>query len=431
MWLGVNTGGGANDGKWHGPATGFGIHVLAEAMGPAGKSGSLHLDDVTCVAGDVTKGEVTVHSMTPPAVASRPGFQAYAAHHFDAQPLGREYTAFVHCLNEKGETAFQADFKPNVSTSTWSGQVDNDARIYVPIGMPAGDYRVVLGLYQGSKRVTMRIGDGVTEVEPGSNAYVVGTLKVDPNAAIPPIVGKKLDLSDYTMTFNDEFKDLSVGVDDPSKRWSTATKGQFGDAQFVPQQDGFPFSIVQDVLPQKSVLRIEAAKRNGRWQSGIMSSCTPKGEGFTQKFGYFEIRAKFPNIIGMWPGFWMLGKPRLAAPNTIDPEIDVVEWYGQLPNVVHQTTHDWYPDGRHTAMGDTICAPGLTEEFHTYGVMIDEEELTYYFDGTATQTIKAPETVKVPMYMIVNLAMGGGWPIDKTTSPGYMYVDHIRAYSKK
>jgi len=27
--------------------------------------------------------------------------------------------------------------------------------------------------------------------------------------------------------------------------------------------------------------------------------------------------------------------------------------------------------------------------------------------------------------------MGGGWPIDKATSPSYMYVDYVRVYERR
>jgi len=37
----------------------------------------------------------------------------------------------------------------------------------------------------------------------------------------------------------------------------------------------------------------------------------------------------------------------------------------------------------------------------------------------------------VPLYMLVNLAMGGGWPIGEAVSPSYMYVDYVRAYAKQ
>ena len=35
-----------------------------------------------------------------------------------------------------------------------------------------------------------------------------------------------------------------------------------------------------------------------------------------------------------------------------------------------------------------------------------------------------------PEYLLVNLALGGGWPIDKTPNPSDMLVKYVKAYSK-
>ncbi|HEX2972702.1 MAG TPA: family 16 glycosylhydrolase, partial [Tepidisphaeraceae bacterium] len=86
---------------------------------------------------------------------------------------------------------------------------------------------------------------------------------------------------------------------------------------------------------------------------------------------------------------------------------------------------------KHWAQGDLFAAPGLTDDFHTYGVMVDEANVTWYFDGIEIQKQKTPQEAKVPLYLLVNLAMGGGWPIDKAVSPSYMYVDYVRAYAKR
>jgi beta-glucanase (GH16 family) len=193
----------------------------------------------------------------------------------------------------------------------------------------------------------------------------------------------------------------------------------------VEQKDGFPFTV------DKGVLRIEAAKRGGGWQSGILASADPRGGGFAQKFGYFEMRAKFPKSQGMWPAFWLLGQPALTDRKRSNVEIDVVEHYGVLPNAVNSTLHVWHADGKHWARGDFIAAPGLTDDFHTYGVLVDEANVIWFFDGVEVQRQKTPEEAKVPLYLLVDLALGGGWPIDKAQSPAYLYVDYIRVYAKR
>ena len=70
------------------------------------------------------------------------------------------------------------------------------------------------------------------------------------------------------------------------------------------------------------------------------------------------------------------------------------------------------------------------EDFHNYGMMIDEDHMILYFDGVEMHRQKTPEAVKVPLFPLVNLALGPGWPIDKTPNPSYMYVDYVKVYSK-
>lgn len=326
---------------------------------------------------------------------------------------------------------FQADHAPATATSIWSGRVEYKNTIYVPIDTPEGDYSIVLGLYRGASRAELKTSEGVTTLKGNPNAYKVGMVKIDAKAPLPKLPAPTLNLDGYVMTFNDEFRDLSISTSGPGTRWFTATKENFGDARFMPQKDGFPFSIVNGILPDKPVLRIEAAKKDGIWCGGIIASADPTGGGFSQKYGYFEMRAKFPKSRGMWPAFWLLGQPSLTDKTKANPEIDVIEHYGVLPNLVISTFHVWHPDGHHWAKGDHIAAPGLTDDFHRYGVMVDDQNITFYIDGIETQKQKSPDEVKVPLYMLVNLAMGGGWPIDQAVSPSYMYVDYVRAYAKK
>jgi beta-glucanase (GH16 family) len=72
----------------------------------------------------------------------------------------------------------------------------------------------------------------------------------------------------------------------------------------------------------------------------------------------------------------------------------------------------------------------MEEDFHTYGVIIDEEYIILYFDGVELHREKTPESDKTPLYPLVSLALGPGWPADKTPNPSYMYVDYIKVWKK-
>jgi len=73
----------------------------------------------------------------------------------------------------------------------------------------------------------------------------------------------------------------------------------------------------------------------------------------------------------------------------------------------------------------------MSDDFHTYGALVEEKDITIYFDGVELWRQKTPPEAKVPLYIMVDLAMGGGWPIDRAVSPSYMYVDYVRAYARK
>jgi len=61
---------------------------------------------------------------------------------------------------------------------------------------------------------------------------------------------------------------------------------------------------------------------------------------------------------------------------------------------------------------------------------VTTDDIIFYFDGVELRRVPTPEEAKVPLYILANLALGGGWPIDNTPDPSHMYIDYIRAYAK-
>jgi hypothetical protein len=419
--------GGANDGKWHGPLKGFGINVGKNGLAAGQTKGALWMDDLEAVPGPVQDGLPTLYAAAVNPPTCRPGWGARITYRWDAEPLGRDYAVFVHYQGAKG-TVMQGDHGPSVPTSVWAGRVEYTKLVVIPEDLPDGDYKIVVGLWENATgtRHALKTAPGVIPLE--GNAYQIGVVKVDSKAPLPALPKPTLKLDGFKLTWSDEFNDLSVSAHGPGTRWIAHTpyNGDFGDAGFADPKEGFPFTV------DKGVLRIEASKGpDGRWRGGLLSSVDSKGRGFSQKFGYFEMRAKFPKSLGMWPAFWLMGVKGITDKGIANPEVDVVEWYGSMPNTLLATLHTWGPGDKHWGEGEGFLVPGMTDDFHTYGAMVEEDFITIYFDGVELWRQKTAPEFKVPLYLMIDLAMGGGWPIDRAVSPSYLFVDYVRAYARK
>ena len=78
-----------------------------------------------------------------------------------------------------------------------------------------------------------------------------------------------------------------------------------------------------------------------------------------------------------------------------------------------------------------IDTPDLSEEFHSYGVKWTDKEITWYFDGRRVATTPTPTDMHKPMYLLVNLAVGGTWPKapdENTHFPAEFHVARIRVF---
>jgi len=181
------------------------------------------------------------------------------------------------------------------------------------------------------------------------------------------------------------------------------------------------------------MLRIEARKdASGHWQSGLLASVDANGNGFSQQYGYFEMRAKLPAGAGVWPAFWL---DSLVPAGSGDPsyEVDALEYYGQFTGAFAATTHLWPRDGSAATTANqivTVAPDALTSDFHVYGVSVEADWTIIYLDGAEVWRTATPPQHAHRLSILVDLALGGGWPITDTPSPSYMYVDYIRAYKR-
>lgn len=257
-------------------------------------------------------------------------------------------------------------------------------------------------------------------------ACLASTLLAAACRADPVDAGPALDLADYSLTFEDNFDTLDVSPLGPGTRWIAHTpwNGDFGEAAFTDPRPGFPFTI------EDGILRIEARKdETGRWRSGLLASADKSFDGFMQRYGYFEVSAKLPPGKGVWPAFWLAGRS-----DKITAEIDIIEYYGQFPGAYMISVHRWDHENRSKSTSNqhkvSVGDASMTRAFHTYGVDINEDVMTFYFDRRPVWSHPTGDVHKRPLAILVNLALGGGWPIRETPDPSYMYVDYVRVWQR-
>jgi beta-glucanase (GH16 family) len=173
------------------------------------------------------------------------------------------------------------------------------------------------------------------------------------------------------------------------------------------------------------VLRAERRQREGMpFTSGMVAS----HDKFSQRYGRFEARMQLPRGRGLWPAFWLL-------PVTMKwpPEIDIMEHKGRILNRVWMTLHlpqagTWRPK----STGGEWAGPDFTAGMHTFAVEWEPDSMRWFVDGVQRHETRQP-TPDLPMYLILNLAVGGDWdgPPDATTLfPAEMRVDWVRVYRK-
>jgi len=236
------------------------------------------------------------------------------------------------------------------------------------------------------------------------------------------------------MTFDDEFNTFNSSSDG-STGWMTSYPYQ-GEAAYTlagnneAEYYGSATTGLNPFSVQNGVLNITATSADGSnpyglpYNSGVITTAND----FSQTYGYFEVNAEMPAGAGLWPAFWML-----PASIKYTSELDVFEQLGNAPSTIYSTTHGT-TNGAWTVSSQAFQVANTSTGFHTYGVDWGPTTTTYYVDGVAIGSAPTPTSMNSPMFMIINLAVGGngswpGAPTGSTFLPASLKIDYVHAYA--
>jgi len=212
-----------------------------------------------------------------------------------------------------------------------------------------------------------------------------------------------------------------------------------------------PFSQVDTYLRIRASDKLKSA--------GLISSMKNNATGITATAPcYFECRFIGPNAIGTWPGFWLMTDymtDQVKGRKVPCDELDIIEAYGgegpHEPNALDTymiSPHCWDQGaagkaiekkayaGLHNPMHMSKFGIPSTwfETFHIYGCKITPTDTIYYCDNIEVgRHATYPLSKTQPFFFLIDLATGGGWPVDLSRYNGVadMYVDYVRVYQGK
>ena len=166
---------------------------------------------------------------------------------------------------------------------------------------------------------------------------------------------------------------------------------------------------------------------------GMVSSARVGGSGFAAQYGYFEARILGAPGEGTWPAFWGLSNRSLIDPEDATGEVDAVELYGHDTMNTCHSIHNWV-DGADDKQVECVDDKGIEDwalQWHTYGARVTPTGTVFYVDGHEVAMLHGVINTDQPYYFMVNLAMGGGWPVDlaSTGDVSDLYVDYVRVYT--
>ena len=292
--------------------------------------------------------------------------------------------------------------------------------------------------------VTVARGEFTIQVRNvGKLTYSGDTLKATTSNVYKKFVMCKVNDGDYVQTWSDEFDgdtlDRSI--------WQADSGFFFGGGNSALYVDSDDTAFVQD---GDLYLRTYAGDYNG-YQSKAPHLKTNGKYAFS--YGRFEIRAKMPKGMGMWPAIWLMP---VDSMNMARSEIDLMEMpvqhseyqekgddlYGQQIATFHWSDASGKKNWSKPLYIYSENKVSLDQDYHDYAVEIDTDQVRMYFDGALIVTLNlVNDGIKfaygdVPRYII--LSSGGIQGDDHCVIyPQYEYndremiVDYVRVSVRK
>lgn len=229
--------------------------------------------------------------------------------------------------------------------------------------------------------------------------------------------------------FEDDFEQTDP-TPDPAK-WKLCAQGSSAWCRHM--SESYDQAYVKD-----GRLVLVGEMVDGRYQAGGVQMLSDLGF----QYGRVEVSARFTKMAyGSWPAIWMMPSKPIWNGWPQCGEIDIMEHLNMDSNVWN-VIHSFWVDELKNHDNPPYCdTPYVnTDNFNTYAIEWDANNITFYVNGTATLVypnlhLSNNSDVKqwpfdAPFYLILNNALGGPgtWPgaIRDSDLPAVFEIDYVR-----
>jgi len=235
-------------------------------------------------------------------------------------------------------------------------------------------------------------------------------------------------LGQYTLVWHDEFNEKTLDT----TNWSYEVNGNGGGNNELQYYTDSP----ENCFLRDGALVIQALKKSHKGKS-YTSARIRTQKKFSFKYGRVEVVAKVPGGKGIWPAIWMLGSDISRVGWPACGEIDMMEYAGKEPHVIHGSIHTTSSHGN-TVNTRILDVPTAETAFHNYAIEWDTKKIDFFVDDSLYYTYKPDNyndntwPFNKDFFLILNVAVGGnfGGAVDDNIFPQTMEVKSVRVYQK-
>lgn len=281
---------------------------------------------------------------------------------------------------------------------------------------------------------------------PGTVSVLAATASA-PVAVLPEWLGKRPPVEgSWTQTLSEEF----TGDHIDAQRWNVHGYNWYDKRQHFAKDE---------VIVSDGTLKLRAEKRSGFHNDDPAEKQTDYAVGWadtygkwTQRYGYYETRAKLPTNPCLWPGVWMMPDRGLKNFPTSNPksdwaafkargtqdgsgmELDIIE--GQSVWGPHRFNIAMHWDGygeHHKVIGTSAnYVPTDPDGFIVIGMLWTPGQLVMYGNGQEIWRWSSPRIPDTQQFFLLQNLLGG-WEteaLDDSKLPGDFVLDYIRVWQR-